>query len=70
MTIRGKTLVLRVPVKIEVDPQQRVVIKGQAKLKLSDYGVPVPSQLGVINMEDEVMVWLALRARAQAEAVK
>ena len=70
MTIRGKTLVLRVPVQIEVDPQQRVVIKGQAKLKLSDYGVPVPSQLGVINMEDEVMVWLALRARAQAEAVK
>lgn len=70
MTIRGKTLDLRVPVKIEVDPQQRVVITGQQKLKLSDYGVPVPSQLGVINMEDEVVIWLALRARAQAEASK
>ena len=70
MTIRGKTLDLRVPVKIEVDPQQRVVIAGQTKLKLSDYGVPVPSQLGVINMEDEVVIWLALRARAKAEAAK
>lgn len=70
MTIRGKTLDLRMPVKIEVDPQQRVVITGQQKLKLSDYGVPVPSQLGVINMEDEVVVWIALRARAQAEAGK
>ncbi|MFT4842183.1 MAG: polyisoprenoid-binding protein YceI [Planctomycetota bacterium] len=70
MTIRGKTLSLRMPVEIEMDPQQRVIIKGQTKLKLSDYGVPVPSQLGVINMEDEVVIWLALRARAQAEAGK
>ena len=31
-----------------------------------DYGVPVPSQLGVINMQDEVKIWIALRARVQA----
>ncbi|MCB9878595.1 MAG: YceI family protein [Planctomycetes bacterium] len=68
MTIRGKTCDLRMPVRITVDPQQRVVIEGQAKLLLSDYEVPVPNQLGVISMEDQVVIWIALRARAQAES--
>ncbi len=31
-----------------------------------DYEVPVPSQLGLINMQDEVVVWIALRARVAA----
>ncbi|HEX5052131.1 MAG TPA: YceI family protein [Planctomycetota bacterium] len=70
MTIHGQTRELTMPVHIEVDPQKRVVVTGQAPLKLSDYGVPVPSQLGVINMQDEVVVWVALRARVQAETRK
>ncbi|HEU4419573.1 MAG TPA: YceI family protein [Planctomycetota bacterium] len=65
MTIRGQTRELTMPVAIEVDAQKRVVVTGQAPLKLSDYGVPVPSQLGIINMQDEVVVWVALRARVQ-----
>ena len=65
MTIRGQTRELTMPVAIEVDPQKRVVVTGQAPLELSDYGVPVPSQLGIINMQDEVVVWVALRARVQ-----
>ena len=65
MTIRGATRPLTMPIEVEVDPQQRVVIKGQTKLLLSDYDVPVPNQLGVIGMEDEVVIWIALRARAQ-----
>jgi len=28
--------------------------------------VPVPSQLGLINMQDEVQIWIALRARPAA----
>jgi len=64
MTIRGQSKPFVMPVAVEVDPQQRVVLTGQAPLKLSDYGVPVPSQLGLINMQDEVVVWIALRARA------
>lgn len=63
MTIRGVTKPFTMPVAVEVDPQKRVVITGQAPLKLSDYSVPVPSQLGLINMQDEVVVWIALRAR-------
>ncbi|MEO6595912.1 MAG: YceI family protein [Planctomycetota bacterium] len=70
MTIRGETRELTMPVQIEVDPQKRVVVTGQVALKLSDYAVPVPSQLGVINMHDEVTIWIALRARMQAETKK
>ena len=63
MTIRGQSKPFRMPVTVAVDPQKRVVLNGQVPLKLSDYGVPVPSQLGLINMQDEVTVWIALRAR-------
>lgn len=66
MTIRGQSKPFTMPVAVEVDAQKRVVVTGQAPLKLSDYGVPVPSQLGLINMQDEVVVWIALRARAAA----
>lgn len=66
MTIRGKSRDLAMPVRVRVDPQKRVVIDGEVPLKLSDYEVPVPSQLGMINMQDEVKVWIALRARVQA----
>jgi polyisoprenoid-binding protein YceI len=64
MTIRGETRELEMPVQISVDASQRVVVEGQAKLKLTDFGVPVPSQLGLISMEDEVAIWVSLRARS------
>jgi polyisoprenoid-binding protein YceI len=70
MTIRGQSRPFAMPVAVEVDAQKRVVVTGQAPLKLSDYGVPVPSQLGLINMQDEVVVWIALRARAAAGGKK
>lgn len=70
MTIRGQARSVRMAVQVEVDAQKRVVLRGQMPLKLSDYGVPVPSQLGVINMQDEVNVWIALRARQQSGAKK
>lgn len=66
MTIRGKTRDVGMPVVVTVDPSKRVVVEGQMPLKLSDYEVPVPSQLGgTITMQDEVSVWIALRARVQ-----
>ena len=70
MAIRGRQRPFAMPIEVSVDPQRRVVVTGQAPLKLSDYGVPVPSQLGVINMQDEVSVWIALRARVRGEAGK
>lgn len=70
MTIRGVEKQVAMPITVTVDPQQRVVLNGQMPIKLSDYGVPVPSQLGVINMQDEVAVWIALRCRVRAGASK
>ncbi len=63
MTIRGRTRDLRVPIRAAMDAGRRLVVEGQAPLKLSDYEVPVPSKLGVISMGDEVKVWVALRLR-------
>ena len=46
--------------------------EGELRLKLSDFGIEPPSKLGVISMQDEVLVWVSLRARpvgpAQVEA--
>ena len=65
MTIRGVSREIVMPITVEVDASKRLVVKGQVPLKLSDYSVPVPSQLGVINMQPEVKVWISLRARVK-----
>ena len=66
MSIRGKQKPVRMPVQLEIDAQKRLIVKGEMPLSLPDYDVPVPSQLGVINMEKEVKVWISLRARVKA----
>jgi polyisoprenoid-binding protein YceI len=63
LTIRGVSKEVSMPVKVSVDASKRVAIEGELKIKLSEYGVVPPSQLGVIKVEDEVKVWIALRAR-------
>lgn len=65
MRIRGKQKPVRMPVQLEIDAQRRLVVKGEMPLSLPDYDVPVPSQLGVINMEKDVKVWISLRARVK-----
>lgn len=65
MTIRGKARSVRMPVELSIDPQRRLVLNGEMPLRLPDYEVPVPSQLGMINMQEEVRVWIALRARVK-----
>jgi len=71
MAIRGKERDLAMQVRFSMDPQQRLLVEGQASLKLSDYDVPVPSQLGgAITMQDEVVVWVALRARQKVKGAK
>jgi hypothetical protein len=57
---------LAMPVRASVDASRRLLLEGQVALSLRDYGVPVPSKLGVISMEPEVVVWIALRARLEA----
>lgn len=66
MTIRGRSRDVRMPVTVSVDPSKRVVIAGEMPLLLSDYEVPVPNKLGLVKMQDEVKVWISLRARGKA----
>lgn len=68
--IRGVKRAVSMPVKLAVDASRRLSIEGQVKLSLPDFGVPVPSQLGLISMEPEVVVWVALRARVAAGAAR
>jgi polyisoprenoid-binding protein YceI len=64
LQVRGVERPVRMPVQLAVDAARRVEIRGELPLKLTDYGVPVPSKLGLISMQDEVKVWIALRARS------
>lgn len=68
--IRGVKKAVTMPVKLAVDASRRLSIEGQTKLSLPDFGVPVPSQLGLISMEPDVVVWVALRARVAAGAAR
>lgn len=70
LTIRGQTHDLTMQVRLHVDASRRVHAEGEAKVLLSAYGVPVPSQLGMIKMEDEVKIWIALQARSLGNAAE
>jgi len=67
MTIRGVTRDVRVPIKVGVDSGRRLELEGETALSLPDYEIPVPNQLGVISVEEEVKVWLRLRLRARKQ---
>jgi polyisoprenoid-binding protein YceI len=63
LTIHGTAHDVAMPVNVSVDASKRLAIEGQTKIKLSAYGVRPPSKLGVISVEDEITLWVALRAR-------
>ncbi|MCA8981555.1 MAG: YceI family protein [Planctomycetes bacterium] len=69
LTIHGVTREVEVAVQTHVDESRRLVLEGEWPLLLSDYEIPVPNQLGVVSMQDEVRAWLRLRTRARAESV-
>ena len=68
MTIAGHAESVRVPVTLSVDESRRVAVSGEHSFEMSTFGVEPPSQLGMIKVEDEVRVWLELRARAVGAA--
>lgn len=63
LAIRGVEREVAMPVKVSVDASKRVSIDGEAKIKLTDFGLEPPSQLGMIEVEDELRLWISLRAR-------
>lgn len=67
MTIHGVTRPLTVPVRVAVDPSKRVVLEGEAQVRMSEFGVEPPT-VGPITVEDQVKLWFSLRLRALGRA--
>jgi polyisoprenoid-binding protein YceI len=65
MSIHGTEREIELAVRGHLDEARRLVVEGELPLLLSDYGVEAPSKLGLISMEDQVRVWIHLRARAR-----
>lgn len=63
LSIAGTSREVAVPVKVSLDASRRLTIEGELRVKMSDFGVRPPSKLGVISVDDEVVVWISLRAR-------
>lgn len=63
LTIRGVTRDVAMTVKVGVDASKRVTIDGETRIRLTDFGIEPPSQLGMIEVDDELKLWIALRAR-------
>jgi len=63
-TIHGQSHELDVPLRLDFSRQRLLHVKGEAKLLMSDFGVKVPSKLGVIKVEDAVTIWWDLYAQA------
>lgn len=70
LSIHGISRAVSVPVRVAVDASRRVGIEGELHVKLSDYGIEPPQKLGVISVDDDVVVWLALRARLVGPVVE
>ncbi|MCY2959191.1 MAG: YceI family protein [Planctomycetota bacterium] len=68
LSIHGVARDVSMPVTITVDASKRLAIDGQTKIKMSDFGVKPPSKLGLISVEDEAVLWIALRARTLGPA--
>lgn len=65
MSIRGVEREVELAVKLGLDDANRLTIEGELELALPDYGVPVPSKLGLIRMQERVRAWFVLRARLE-----
>ena len=63
LTIRGKTREIEMPVQVSVDAARRVAIEGECTIQMKDFEVEPPSQLGMIKVDDELKLWISLRAR-------
>jgi polyisoprenoid-binding protein YceI len=64
LSIHGVERPVAMPVRISVDASKRLAIEGETRIVMSQFGVDPPSKLGMIKVEDEVKIWIALRARS------
>ncbi|MEM7262114.1 MAG: YceI family protein [Planctomycetota bacterium] len=63
LSIAGVTHPIQSSVTLEWKGGRRLTIEGEVPVRLTDFSIPPPSQLGFVEMEDEVRIWFSLRAR-------
>ena len=68
MTIHGVTREIAFPLRVSVDESRRVVIEGEAPIRLTEYGITPPKKFGLIAVEDQIKLWVAIRARPAGRA--
>lgn len=64
LTVRGATRACSMPVTVAVDASKRITVRGETHISMRTFGIEPPSQLGMISVEDEVRIWIALTARS------
>jgi polyisoprenoid-binding protein YceI len=62
-TLHGVTRDFAMKVDVAVDASKRVSVQGEAALDMTSFGMEPPSKLGLIGMEKDVKIWIALVAR-------
>lgn len=62
-TIHGQSRVLTAPVELQFTDRQLLHVKGEVKLKMSDFGIEPKPKLGVIKVYDELTAWWDLYAQ-------
>lgn len=70
LTVAGKTLTNTMPVTIEKLADGKLKIIGSTALKMSDYGIPPPTTLGLFTTGDEVKLKFEWLSAPKAETPK
>jgi polyisoprenoid-binding protein YceI len=68
--IHGVEREIEMPVKLAIDDARRLSVEGELVAKMSEWGLEPPSQLGMISVQDQVKIWIALRARSTGAAAR
>lgn len=68
LTVHGVSRDLAMPVRVSLDESRRVVVEGEATVRMTDFGVVPPRKMGFVSVDDAVRVWVSLRARAVGAA--
>jgi hypothetical protein len=68
LTIRGVTLDVAVPLQVDRDPDSRLTLAGQVRVRQTDFGIEPESVARVVNVADEVDLHVRLVAARGEEA--
>jgi polyisoprenoid-binding protein YceI len=65
LEIRGKSVAVEAPGSFELRPDGHLHVKGEFRVRMSQFGITPPVTALVIRVDDEVKVWFELWAKAE-----